>query len=315
MVEDSVDMIESNDGTPLHRIRRINLTTPFTYVYKVIGSANGLVCIYGWQEHITCICNPMTKKYVSLPTRDYDGKYSHCSGGFGYLPLTNEYKVVQLYRTCTKPYFIEAEVYTIGSGTGWRIAWRLDLNFTFPLGTVERGVYANGAIHWKADNNSNRNVLVFDLIEERLREHLPPPPMPPNGIWLDYSIRELGGVLYYAVKLVGGRGRRRHSEIRYDIWLLKQKNENLDMTEQVEHQPLGWSKEFSVPGKKPLAFTKSGGVLCFDEKSLSAMASTSRGSRKRKASTSKNLVDSTFLRLVLPHKNTLMSLIEIGKEV
>nr|QBG82566.1 elongation factor G [Papaver somniferum] len=68
------------------------------------------------------------------------------------------------------------------------------------------------------------------------------------------------------------------------------------MKEQVEQEPLGWSKEFCLPGKRPLALTKSGSVLCFDYMSLSIYDAIS--------STSKEIVDSLHSYRIFAHKNT-----------
>lgn len=54
----------------ISNIRRINLTFPFVF-YDIVGSFNGLACIYGRQYHEiygpACICNPITRECVILP--------------------------------------------------------------------------------------------------------------------------------------------------------------------------------------------------------------------------------------------------------
>lgn len=92
----------------------------------------------------------------------------------------------------------------------------------------------------------------------------------------------------------------------FDIWLLQKKNNIPDMKEQVENEPLGWSKEFSLLEREPLAFTKSGSVLCYNYHSLDIYDPIS--------STSKELVKSELLGRVFPHQITLVSLKELGEE-
>ncbi|XP_026421789.1 F-box/kelch-repeat protein At3g23880-like [Papaver somniferum] len=237
---------EYNDETVNHSLRRFNLTLPFTSEYMVIGSFNGIVCLYK-SDHTSLICNPVTRNYVVLPKfKGGCGEYVYCSSGFGYLPLTNQYKVVVLYKLRREPSFIEVAVYTLGSGKGWRNVWRS--GFPFRLCYNETGVYANGALHWK-ENDEKGRVLVFDLTEEKFRQCLSPPPAPPKpeeGMRLNYFIGQLGGVLYCSIYYF-------MSDIHSDIWLLNEKEDIGDMKDQVEHEPLAWSKLFFCPGKEPLA--------------------------------------------------------------
>lgn len=80
------DYNENYDEKLVDGIRRINLTPPFiTAGHMVLGSFNGLVCLYGFKDYTTCICNPVTREYVMLPkfSRDLDpNQYIHWSCGF-----------------------------------------------------------------------------------------------------------------------------------------------------------------------------------------------------------------------------------------
>ncbi|XP_026423457.1 putative F-box protein At3g10430 [Papaver somniferum] len=275
-----------HDQTPNHSITRFDLTPPFTsYHYKVLGSFNGLVCLYGYQNY--CICNPMTRESVMLPKFKNDDQYIHYSSGFGYLPLTNEYKVVEFYKLGREPNFVEAAVYTLGSGEGWRNVGRFD-------GTgevcVEDNVSVNGALHWV--DYVGGWIYIFDLTEEKFREHVSPPPLPPDFMWYNFSIGVYGVDLYYAIRYFC-----RNTECSWtDIWLQNKKNDD---------EPLGWSKEFHLLESEPLAFTKSGSVLCFSDGSLVIHDAID--------STSEQLMDFTALRQIFPHNNTLVSLRELGE--
>ncbi|XP_026420382.1 putative F-box protein At1g32420 [Papaver somniferum] len=275
-------------------IRRFNLTPPFPDPYKFIGSFNGLVCLYDCHNHTACICNPLTREYVLLPSvnRDCDRHWIYRSSGFGYLPLTNEYKVVELYKLSAESDFIEVAVYTLGGGNGWKNVGRLDSK-SFNIET-SRCVFVNGALLWKTAIEGR--VMAFDLAEEKFRKHITPPPLPQDYMYC--TTGEVGGVLCYET--------RHYLSSSSNIWLLKEKNNNLDMKEQVEDEPLCWRKEFNLRESTPLAFTKSGGVLCYNWRSLDIYDPI--------ASTLKKLVDfGTFLQII-PHKNTLISLKEFGEE-
>ncbi|XP_026398378.1 uncharacterized protein LOC113294179 [Papaver somniferum] len=233
---------ESRDEMPIQSIRRFNLISPFRnfYSYKVLGTINGLVCLY----------------------------------------IQGQLDV------------IEVVVYTLGSGEGWRNVGRFDSEY---INTD--GVFANGALHWV--DVKGRRVLAFDLTEEKFREHITLPRLPPGQrSFHRYALRELGGVMYFF---------RATEDLYSEIRLLKEKNDDVDMKEKVEHKPLGWRKGFRLPvGRKPLAFTKSDGVLCYDFWSLDISEPI--------ASTSKELVDWILFDDIFFHKNTLVSLKELGEE-
>ncbi|XP_026452258.1 F-box/kelch-repeat protein At3g23880-like [Papaver somniferum] len=291
-----------DEKPPTHSIRRFDLTPPFTsfpVYYEVLGSFNGLVCLYGHQDCTACIFNPVTKKYVTLPSimrncNDDAPKIIHCSSGFGYLPSTNDYKFVEMYKLRIDLEIFEVDVYTLGSGNGWSTVGRFDTKFAKVYNGV--GEFVNGALHWRRTERSG--VVDFDMTEEKFHEHISSPPFLEN-IWYDCTIGELDGVLYYSI-------RYHYSEIS-DIWLLKEKNDQRDMKQQAKHELLGWSKEYSLPdSKKPLALTKSGGVLCFNHSSL--------GIYDAIASTSKELREFSGISQIFPHKNTLISLKELGEE-
>lgn len=119
---------ENNKGTPIDSIRRININPAFENVdYFHYGSVNGLIYPYKWRDHPSCICNPVTREYVMLPTPETSygvNEHIHVSSGFGYVSLTNEYKVVELYKLWRDNASLKVAVYTLGSGKGWRCVGR-----------------------------------------------------------------------------------------------------------------------------------------------------------------------------------------------
>ncbi|XP_026421792.1 F-box/kelch-repeat protein At3g23880-like [Papaver somniferum] len=253
--------------------------------YMVIGSINGLICLFGGNQNTTCICNPVTREYVVLPkfARDSEDQYTHWSCGFGYLPTTNEYKAVVLNTSDREIDFIEVAVYTLGSCNGWKAVERLNTRLAKVYVYPGRGVFVNGSLHWR--DKQEGKVVAFDLTEEKFSEYPPPHPCLSIRGWPDFTIGELGGVLYYAVE----HKRQATRFTSSDIWLLKRKNDIPEMKE-----PLGWS----------------GGVLCFDHRSLHIYNAISTLSRK--------LVDFahlSFYNRLFPHKITLISLKELEKMI
>ncbi|XP_026384845.1 F-box protein At3g07870-like [Papaver somniferum] len=148
----------------------------------IVDSCNGLICLaipykgsYG--DHVY-ICNPYTSEYTVLP-RVSTIKYwvGNIVSGFGYLPSTDEYKVVRIlypYKGYRRPASeddkILVQVYTLGknSSSGWR-------NITsVPPGLLHReGTFANGPLYWKYIINNM--LIAFDLVDESFQV-LPTPP-------------------------------------------------------------------------------------------------------------------------------------------
>lgn len=134
--------------------------------------------------------------------------------------------------------------------------------------------------------------ITFDLAEEKFGENLSlPREICRRGV--------LDGILYVAAEVVV------NGVECYDIWLLKQKSVNNETSEQQGLQ--SWSREFRVGDKELLAVTKRGGVLTYVDNYIN-MYDT-------KTSTSRRLVKfNNRLNRVYPHKNTLVSLKELGEE-
>ncbi|XP_026419967.1 F-box/kelch-repeat protein At3g23880-like [Papaver somniferum] len=131
-----VEYSENND-TPT-RTRRINLPPEFN-CYTFVGSWNGLICLHNIGVFV--IWNPITKEHAALSGFTLKCVYH----GFGYLASTNEYKVVRINDPePNSPNSLEIEVYSLGSGNGWRNVGKLNSR----ISSARIGVLANGALHW-----------------------------------------------------------------------------------------------------------------------------------------------------------------------
>ncbi|XP_026410183.1 F-box protein At3g07870-like [Papaver somniferum] len=136
----------------------------------LVGSCNGLVCLEELHEYkgkmysrqVISICNPFTGEFINLPgSRKLNLLQEDSAVGFGYIPATNEYKIVRIHYTMAKEGRVQ--VYTLGSNLGWRDVGRMP--FFLPLlrdvsnralGRIPFipplfGVFANGAVYWLVD--------------------------------------------------------------------------------------------------------------------------------------------------------------------
>ncbi|XP_026377836.1 F-box/kelch-repeat protein At3g06240-like [Papaver somniferum] len=282
-----------------HLLRELEVhsTVPFNCF---VGSLNGLICLVGnpteEQPHEPIyIFNPVIKEYVMLPEINTNYSYDvFWTSGFGYVSATNEYKVVKIYISKTK--VVKVCIYTLGSGNGWRNLG--DFNPSFAPSPWAQGVFANGALHWMGVELDM--IVTFNLAEEKFCQHLSPPPSSPDD-WPFNRIGVLDGFWFFDNFLTI------EEDPYYDIWLSKRKNDDHDMKVGEKHLSPGWSKEFRVDDNELLAVTKSGVVLTYTDNSLNIY--------NTKASTSKRLVEfKERIRTVFPHKNTLVSLKELGEE-
>lgn len=158
----------------------------------------------------------------------------------------------------------------------WTIRWQM------MYGKVYRSVLANGALQWV---DVGGTVLPFDLANERLSV-IPSPPIYEPGEF--YHLVVLGDCLW-AIYMHQKEG----------VWLFKQTNDN-------HGRP--WNKEFSLGRKAPIASTKSGRLLCYGPVSGSIYLND------LKASSSELLENfSRSVCIMIPHRNTLISLKELGE--
>lgn len=226
---------------------------------------------------------------INCDTRDV----LYWSRGFGYVSSTDEYKVVRIMVTL-KVKFVQVHIYTLGSGNGWRNLGNFDLGGSNE--NLGEAVFLNGVLYWLYFDfyEIHDKIINFDLAEEKFCEHISVSSLP-SPCYYNYKLRGVfNGFLFLGVckDTEGILG------YCYDIWILKKQN---------EQQSCVWSKEFRVDNNKLFAATKAGDVLTYAENFINIA--------DPKASTSKMLVDlKEQICQVVPHKNTFVSLKDLGEE-
>ncbi|XP_026447371.1 F-box protein At3g07870-like [Papaver somniferum] len=278
------------------RITKFNFKLPFGNDIEFIGSCNGLICLHHSRYSLpgkTCICNPITRQYIMLPEINIVGMVRETNHGFGYVSSTNDYKVVRIM-SVEETKFKEVHVYTLGSGNGWRNLGKFD------FGDFGGGVFFSGALYWL--DYELKMIVHFDLAEEKFcKLPLSPPPLSNSDSY--YRLRVLDGCLSFAI----GRYDYEFEATCWDVWLLKNTDDNHGMKAREGLQSLGWSKVFRACGDELFAVTKSSDVLTHSGKHINIY--------DPEASTLKMIVDlKEFISGVFTHKNTLVSLKEFGEE-
>ncbi|KAI8553701.1 hypothetical protein RHMOL_Rhmol05G0036800 [Rhododendron molle] len=161
--------------------------------FSVKSSCNGVLCLlcshyigYSCYSHAIILWNPSIKKFKILPKpggRFQASSDDDVSVGIGFVPQTNDYKVVRLVSPATKSdvfFSPRIEVYSLNTDSwttwtaGYDVPWRL-------CGQKTTDASVNGAEHWTArkttscdDDGSPLLIVSFHLADEVLREIRPP---------------------------------------------------------------------------------------------------------------------------------------------
>ncbi|XP_026416177.1 F-box protein At3g07870-like [Papaver somniferum] len=227
------DKISANEKYSYkENLRKVNHPPMHNELYDhFVGSCDGLICVSMHHDRVIdpiYMFNPITREYIYLPelvvapspdmerpfiTEEGEVDLLGCvSSGFGCVRSTNEYKIVRIHFPCTV-YEGHVEVYTLGSGRGWRFKGVTAIRLMKPNGA---GIFANGSLYWTGDNN----IVAFDLASEDFRL-IPYPPCMINCVRnIDiYGLVALGGNLCFYLE-----------KVRLQIWSLKKRsNENSDI--------------------------------------------------------------------------------------
>ncbi|KAI3897830.1 hypothetical protein MKX03_021096 [Papaver bracteatum] len=218
---------------------------------RLVGSCNGLICLSversydkpdsstyndGYEESFY-ICNLIIGEVVNLPGMCISNRRKTVHG-FGYHPLTNEYKVLRIsyygYGSINEPpYKGQVEVYTLGSGSGWRSKGEIKYH-VWP--NIHGGsVCVNGALHWLQEGSEE--IVAFDLADEKFYLLQ----APPNGRQEPFSRRL--GVFRGCLVLVN-----EFLELGinpWHLWFLKKDNSIYNTREFYTKDPC-WSQEYAI---------------------------------------------------------------------
>ncbi|KEH43627.1 putative F-box domain, galactose oxidase/kelch, beta-propeller, F-box associated interaction [Medicago truncatula] len=156
-----------------------NLSTPITplnfstgHCYDILGSCNGLICLYDIHQSNFTLWNPSinlkSRTYPTIASSDNDVVVYH---GFGYDQINDKYKVLvvvedededeETLETVTR-------IYTFGENSCTTVP-------NFPCDPHSNlGIYVSGTLNWVGNKNNKEMIISIDLEKEIRGEVLLP---------------------------------------------------------------------------------------------------------------------------------------------
>ncbi|XP_027329416.1 F-box/kelch-repeat protein At3g06240-like [Abrus precatorius] len=133
---------------------------------KLVNSSHGLLCMRS-QYPLYIVCNPLFGEILSLPPPPTTSNQFVRFSAFGFDPLTNRYKLIQIVPRHDQ---VVAELYQLGDDT-----WRTIENVPSPRPDSAFDPSLNGALHWVTDaTRVSELICSFDLHTEKFKS-VPPP--------------------------------------------------------------------------------------------------------------------------------------------
>ncbi|AES68587.2 F-box protein interaction domain protein [Medicago truncatula] len=162
---------------PLHcifnsvTINANKLHFPFNkHYFSVVGSCDGILCLVSYR-HPVILWNPSIRKFAKLPYLENPIKGGcYTTYGFGYVPLTGNYKVVTVFNHVSGngPNKAKLKVHTLGTNN-----WRT-IEGDFPVGGYSSLIFVSSMLNWIVSSDPFYNVVSFNLVNESHQKLLPP---------------------------------------------------------------------------------------------------------------------------------------------
>ncbi|KAG8376703.1 hypothetical protein BUALT_Bualt09G0091500 [Buddleja alternifolia] len=205
------------------------------------------------------VCNPSIHQIVPVPYRSNSRLYNI---GFGYLPMSEEYKIVHFYNSFAGNGKMGCEIFSfrigerVGSGS-----WRTIGDCPFSAWTDEYPVCVNGVIYWAISSGwKDKSILSLDL--EREEYSIISYPVHESR---KYSFLEYNGLMG-CLCVVGFSA----EASKMDIWMLKGKKKDIWVIEySINVFPL--CPKFLIPSddqsEEILVHMEQRDIICYSIKS------------------------------------------------
>ncbi|XP_057491016.1 F-box protein At3g07870-like [Actinidia eriantha] len=275
----------------------------------LVGSVNGLLCFCDYQNEALFVCNPAVRQNVSLVEPKHKTRYPHSLHyGFGFSPVSGQYKVVQIFqRALLDPaigpcsYECQGEVYTLGTGK-----WRSIGTVPFLYDYYVYSVFLNGNIHWLiCEEKSPESICSFD-VEKELFQAFPAPPGLSRGT-LYKSLGLLGGCLCVCDN---------SSDSDLVVWTMKEYGIKESWTKELVIRKNSNLERLSYAIVTPMKVWKNGDVLMLwrDDVLFSYSPERKTLEEVHVPRDSAHVVTPFITYEMLPHMASLLSLKDFGTE-
>ncbi|GMY36709.1 F-box protein CPR1-like [Fagus crenata] len=230
---------------------------------RVLGSANGLLCISNVAEDIA-FWNPTIKKHKVLPFLPVDRPVgdttiSMCGArayGFGYDSVHDDYKLVRISQFIGfdgEGFVSEVKVFSLRANE-----WRKVEEMRYVLCYARRNAtLACGALHWVVSNKfevtKGDQIVSFNLTAENFRELPLPEGLEHDKVMIDVGV--LGENVCVTADYHG---------VRVDVWVMKEYGVKASWYKlfTVAHNVVGFG---SFEYLRPLAYSKSGEEVLLEQ--------------------------------------------------
>ncbi|KAK3015961.1 hypothetical protein RJ639_007074 [Escallonia herrerae] len=170
----SVLSILSNEISSDDQVPSTEIIIPHSnHFLQMLGPSNGIACL---TDHCDIIlCNPSIRDFKVLPAPSFNypqGLYSSTIGaGFGFDPLSNEYKVIRIAELHEddeswgyKFHSVKVEIYNLSTNCWREIDAVVPFVWFFPCSEL----LFNGHFHWWADDDDHggESMLSFHITTE-----------------------------------------------------------------------------------------------------------------------------------------------------
>lgn len=255
-------------------------------LFFIVGSSNGLVCIVDDApgkdyDIVPILWNPSIRKAIVLPSSGVKFPLSYLPMeclGFGYEPITDDYKLVRIVylQDCpchgsleTHPPLIQT--YSLRTGVWSTIPYS---GSRFNIVEQSLSVFVNGSVHWLAEIRDDEDdddddsicsvIFSFDIGNEVFHE-MAVPKCFERGLDLNMSVAVIGGLL----ALVPCNSKVWTSDPCYSVWVMKEYGVAESWTKLFDidvgvrlGRVLGFKKNGEV-----IMVTNAGKLLCYEPRS------------------------------------------------
>jgi F-box interacting protein len=216
---------------------------PYDSDVFLAGSCNGILCLLreeGVDLVMVQLWNPSIRKFKEFSSISRPLQKSLEMYGFGYDPISDNYKVVVVFGDLTRGGFSENEVMVHTLGTD---SWKSIQEFPFGIVYAQRsGQYVSGTINWLIFMDIKRFIASFDLGNECYQEVL----LPDDFGEVDENTLRLS-VFRHCLCMISGE----------DVWVMKEYGNKES-----------WTKLFTIPYIRDPSYSYINVICVFEDEQV-----------------------------------------------